>query len=317
MENRLREIAGNLKRDVKDLLHESASIVAEVFKKGLGTANGALKSWKTFTHRIPGAAEFLSELFSDAPILTMDQQPLVTVKESAHEELPVGTRMTLSEAEERIAELNRLCWDSDEPNRAVKVVIDYRMDGEQDRYWFPLQIGPGQQPMLEQMRHYVESSLKNPESAAQDFYYAAPDLSELLHEHFGPQLHDDLEKLAGRVLNYFQQHDTITRLEQQFDVQAQAMPEKEQKRFRESSRAAIVKLRRAANTGESAVQVQEQTAPAPKDTQSRQSVKVKLSRIKGHNEKGMPAIKMQSKPQRVQRDRAPGEIRKPPQHGGR
>ena len=71
------------------------------------------------------------------------QTKQAAIMESKDENLPVGTRMTLSEAETRIGDLNQRYWDSDEPERPVRVAIDYMLDGEVDRYWLPLRTGPG------------------------------------------------------------------------------------------------------------------------------------------------------------------------------
>ena len=136
----MKEIAGNLRRDVKDLLGESANIVTGLFKDGLCTVRGAANRWRNFTRDISGAFVSLFQSTNEAilPDLSPEQQPIVTVRESMDENLPVGTRMTLSEAETRIGELNRDYWDSDEPERPVRVSIDYMLDGEVDRYWLPL-----------------------------------------------------------------------------------------------------------------------------------------------------------------------------------
>lgn len=296
MENRLKEIAGNLKRDVRDLLDESASIVTGLFKQGLCTANGMAKRWNAFTHGLSQSAKSLFEPFSHVPMIAENQQPIVTVKESACEELPVGTRMTLAEAEERIAELDLSMLDSGGLIQDVRVAIDYRLNGEQDRYWLPLQIGAGRGTMLEQMGHLVESCLNDPDFTTRDFYTASPGLGELLHEHFGPQLQEDLEKLSGQVLGHFRQHCNITRLEQQFMLQAQALPEREQQRFQESAKTAIVKLRRAANTGQAIESLHAQTSPVHGDT--RQSVRVKLHKIKAEQQEKSVLHKKRDDPQR-------------------
>ena len=51
----MKEIAGNLRRDVKDLLGESANIVTGIFKDGLCTVRGAANRWRNFTRDISGA----------------------------------------------------------------------------------------------------------------------------------------------------------------------------------------------------------------------------------------------------------------------
>lgn len=283
----MKEIAGNLRRDVKDLLGESANIVTGLFKDGLCTVRGAANRWRNFTRDISGAFVSLFNSTNEAllPGLSPEQQPVVTVIESTDKNIPAGSRMTLSEAETRIGELNQRYWDSDEPERPVRVAIDYMLDGEVDRYWLPLRTGPGCGSLLEQMECHVDANLNRPEEVARLFEDAPAGLRELLHEQFGPQLHDDLEKLAGRVLTFFQQHHTITKLEQQFQTQAAAMPQKEKEKFLEYAKAAVMDLRKAANTSKTIAPAQERTAPVsstPARDSDRpwQSVKVKLHQIK-------------------------------------
>lgn len=304
----MKEIAGNLKRDVKDLLGESANIVAGFFKQGLCTVRGMADRWKNFTQDISGAVGTLFKPFEDVlpPAPSPEQEPMVTVMESDDLELPVGTRMTLYEAETRIEQLNRERWDSDGEPLPVTVAIDYTMEGEQDRYWLPLRMGAGCGSMLEQMEDYVTTCLNSPDIITLDFYKAPEGIGALLHEHFGPQLQTDLEMLSTKVLGFFRQHCTISRLEQQFEVQAQAMPEKERDKFRQTASTAIVDLRRATNTGQqqpAAQQEQERpnqpetAAPAAATAGPHQktgdkaprSVKVKIQKIKEGQSKGTSA----------------------------
>ena len=95
----MKEIAGNLRRDVKDLLGESANIVTGIFKDGLCTVRGAANRWRNFTRDISGAFVSLFKSTNEAllPDLSPEQQPIVTVMESADEHLPVGARMTLDQ----------------------------------------------------------------------------------------------------------------------------------------------------------------------------------------------------------------------------
>ena len=65
-ENRMKEIAGNLKRDMKDLLGESANIVAGFFKQGLCTVRGMADRWKNFTNGISDAVGMLFQPFENA-----------------------------------------------------------------------------------------------------------------------------------------------------------------------------------------------------------------------------------------------------------
>ena len=307
MENRLKEIAGDLKRDVKDLLGESARVVTGMFKQGFCTANGLKKCWNTFTHGLSSIASSLNNSDFFAPKVLPEHQPLVTVKESECEDLPVGTQMPLYEAEQLIEELCQQRWDSGEPAESVKVAIDYRMNDEQDRYYLPLQIGPGQGAMLAQMQRLVDSSLRNPDSVCQNFYSAAPGLSNFLHEQFGPQFRSDLEELGDHVLGYFRQHCTISQLEQQFQTQAAAMPVKNQNRFLEYARTTITALRRATNTGQDLPapqrEQQEQAAPSapvhqPEQERPRKSVKVQLRQIRESQSQKSTPRKTRNGPQR-------------------
>ena len=262
-ENRMKEIAGNLKRDMKDLLGESANIVSGFFKRGACTVRGMADRWKNFTQDISGAVGTLFQPFENAlpPALPPEREPMVTVMESGAPELPVGTRMTLYEAETRITRLNSERWNSDGEPSPVRVAIDYIMEGEQDRYWLPLDIGAGCPSMLDQMEDYVTACFYHPNVVAQDFYNATEGLGALLHERFGPQLQDDLEKLSSKVLGFFRQHCTISRMEEQFEVQAEAMPQNGRKQFERSMAETITALRLAANTG--------RQAPAPQREQAR------------------------------------------------
>lgn len=278
----MKEISANLRRDVKDLLGESANIITGFFKNGLCTVCGAATRWNQFTHEISGAVVSLFKSPQEAllPDLSPEQEPVVTVMESDDMDLPVGTKMTLSEAEDRISQLRLERFDSDEPDHSVKVAIDYMLDGEVDRYWLPLHTGMGYGSMLTQMQDYVESSLEHSDIVTKPFYEAPEGLAELLHNTFGPQLHDDLKKLADRVLTCFQQHYTISKLEQQFEAQAAVIPEKDQEKFLQHTKSAVIDLRKAANTSRTDTPAQERTAPVRDDPPPRKSVKVKLHEIK-------------------------------------
>lgn len=291
----MKEIAGNLKRDVKDLLGESASIVAGFFKQGLCTVRGMTNRWKNFTQDISGAVGALFQPFENAlpSAPSPEREPMVTVMESDAPELPVGTRMTLYEAETRIEQCNNERWDSDGGPSPVKVAIDYIMEGEQDRYWLPLNIGAGCRPMLEQMEDYVTACFHHPDAATRDFYNAPEGLGALLHDQFGPQLQSDLEKLSTKVLGFFHQHNAISRMEEQFQAQVMAMPEKERGKFKRSMAETAAALRLAANTGQQPTvqreREQEQSNPPQQEKQPpeagtqrpRHSVKLRLRQLKG------------------------------------
>lgn len=269
-------------------------IVVGFFKQGLCTVQGVATRWKNFTSGISDAVGMLFQPLEHSlpPKPAPERQPMVTVMESDAPELPVGTRMTLYEAEQRIEQVSRERWDSDGVVSSVKVAIDYIMEGEQDRYWLPLKIGEGRASMLDQMEDYVTTCFHHPDVTTRDFYSAPEGLGALLHEQFGPQLHDDLEKLSTKVLGFFRQHCTISRLEKQFEAQAEGLPEKERGKFQADMGKTIISLRLAANTGPQQPAPQpEQERPAPvqqterppeaNSTRLRPSVKLRLRRLKG------------------------------------
>ena len=84
--SRMREITGNLRRDMKDLLGESAPIVTGFFKRGVCTVRAVADKWRTFTQDISAAVDELMkppflEGGPDAPLSTMEEgaEPIVTV----------------------------------------------------------------------------------------------------------------------------------------------------------------------------------------------------------------------------------------------
>lgn len=74
----MKEIAGNLCRDVKDLLGDSANIVTGLFKDGLCTVRGAANRWRNFTRDISGAFISLFKSTNEAllPDLSRSSSPL-------------------------------------------------------------------------------------------------------------------------------------------------------------------------------------------------------------------------------------------------
>lgn len=282
----MKEISASLKRDVKDLLGESAHVVTSIFKQGWCTVRGIGDKWKAFAHDVSGAVENLMkpaflEVGKEAPCPTLEPEepPIVTVMESEDEHLPVGRRMTLSEADAQINELNEYYFG--DPDRPIKVVIDYMMDGQNDRYWLPLQVGTGV-PLLEQMQSHVNACLTaDGDDVARLFKDAPGPLQAVLHEQFGPQLHADLQKLSTRVIGLFRQHLNIAKLEQQFIVQASAMPELKQNAFRASMNRAIIDLRRATNTSTEIPRPLPSIYPMTESQSNpRRSVRISLQQLK-------------------------------------
>ncbi len=61
IENRMSEITGNLRQDVKDLLNESVNLVTGFFKRGVCTVRAVADKWKAFAQDISNAVDTLME----------------------------------------------------------------------------------------------------------------------------------------------------------------------------------------------------------------------------------------------------------------
>lgn len=57
--SRMKEITGNLKRDMKDLLGESANVMTGFFRRGVCTVRAVADKWKAFAHDISAAVDDL------------------------------------------------------------------------------------------------------------------------------------------------------------------------------------------------------------------------------------------------------------------
>lgn len=168
-ESRMKEIAGNLKRDVKDLLGESASLFTGIFRRGACTVRAAAEKWKTFTNEISDAAnELMKPPFTEGgpeappPLLNSKDEPIVTVIESADEHFPEKLQMPLSQAERRILQISELYRAHNQEPQPVKVKIDYMKSGQTDRYFLPLQIG-ADGSLLAQMQDHIKGYQTNKE----------------------------------------------------------------------------------------------------------------------------------------------------------
>ena len=124
----MKEITGNLKRDVKDLLGESASLFTGFFKRGACTVRAVADKWKTFAHGISEAVdELMKPPFAEggpeapAPLLNSKDEPIVTVVESADEHFPEKLQMPLSQAERRVLQIDELYRAHDLEPQPVKV----------------------------------------------------------------------------------------------------------------------------------------------------------------------------------------------------
>ncbi len=251
----MKELAGNLKQNVKDLLGESANTFTGFFKRGACTVRAVADKWKAFAHDISDAVDTLmqppfAEGGREAPTaeLPPDAEPIVTVAESIMGELPIGRQMTLSQANEEIRRLDRQYQDAELTSQSVKVKIDYTRDGQTDRYWLPLEIGLGGE-LLEQMKGHLDRYHADPETVSRLFETIPEKYRETFKGELTPFVNENVNELSTGLLPYFHRHCNIAALEKQLGAQASILPEKEQATFRATTQRTITGLRRAANTG--------------------------------------------------------------------
>lgn len=311
---RMKEITGNLKQDVKDLLGESANLFTGFFKRGACTVRAVSDKWKDFARDISTAVDALmkspfAEDGPEAPVMELspDAEPMVTVVESIEGNLPIGRQMTLSQANEEIRRLDMQYQEKEWIAQPVKVKIDYTRNGQTDRYWLPLQIGAGG-GLLGQMKARLDSYRTDPETVSRLFDTIPEEHRAAFEAELTPFVNENVNKLSTGLLHYFHRHCDIAALEQQFDTQASVLPEKEQPSFRTGAEKTVVGLRRAINTGvpmeQPTVQRERAVTPAQPETadhqpireKPRQSVRVRLREIK-ETEAGQPApVKVRVRP---------------------
>lgn len=328
--SRMKEITGNLKRDMKDLLGESANVVTGFFRRGVCTVRAVADKWRTFTQDISAAVDelmkppFLAD-GPEAPLPTMDEgaEPVVTVVESMDRNFPIGKQMPLSQANDEVARADAAYLEEELTAQPVKVRIDYIQNGQTDRYYLPLHIGAGGN-LLEQMERHLETYRADPDRVAALFQQTPEEYRREFETEFTPFLHESLEGLSQETLRYFQRHCDISELARQFESQVSVLPEGQRAGFAERARRTILSLRRTANGAEVRqertapevpgpeetplpIQGQEQAgvstgtqkaAPSAEAGQPRPSVKVKLHRLKQEQAGQRQRPKVRLTPQR-------------------
>lgn len=328
--SRMKEITGNLKRDMKDLLGESANVVTGLFRRGVCTVRAVADKWRTFTQDISAAVDELMKppFLADGPeasLPTMDEgaEPVVTVVESMDQNFPIGKQMPLSQANDEAARTDAAYLEEELTTQPVKVRIDYIQNGQIDRYYLPLHIGAGEN-LLEQMERHLETYRADPDRVAALFQQAPEEYRREFEAEFTPFLHESLEGLSQETLRYFQRHCDISELARQFESQVSVLPEGQRADFAERARRTILSLRRTANGTESRqertapevpgpeetplpIQGQEQAggstgtqkaAPSAEAGQTRPAVKVKLHRLKQEQAGQRQRPKVRLTPQR-------------------
>lgn len=219
----MKEITGNLRQDVKDLLGESASLFTGFFKRGVCTVRAVADKWKAFAHDISGTVDKLMKPpFAEggpeapAPQLNSKDEPMVTVVESTDEHFPEKLQMPLSQAERRVLQISELYRAHNQEPQPVKVKIDYMKNGQTDRYFLPLQIGAGGS-LLSQMREHISSYQANQEKISQLFHSVPDEYRKVLQKELTPFLHNSLDSLSKELLPYFQWHCGVGELGRQLE----------------------------------------------------------------------------------------------------
>lgn len=315
------EITGNLKRDVKDLLDESANLVTGFFKRGLCTVRAVADKWKAFARDISDAVDTLmqppfAEGGPEAPVPSLDAgaEPVVTVMESSSKHFPVGKQMPLSQANEYVGRMDAEYMEQDLTIQPIKVSIDYTRNGQTDRYILPLQIGAGGS-LLEQMEGLLNSYHADQERVAALFDKVPEEYRPQFEAAFTPLVQDSIGDLTQNILPYFQQHCAVSELEQQLQSQAAVLPEGQKAAFAETAKNTVLGLRRAANGAppltaaprrEQPAQAAPQVRPCPVERRGqdkevarpRKSVKVSLRQIKAKKNAVVAPTKDKIAPQR-------------------
>lgn len=302
----MKEITGNLRQDVKDLLGESASLFTGFFKRGVCTVRAVADKWKAFAHDISGTVdELMKPPFAEggpeapAPQLNSKDEPMVTVVESTDEHFPEKLQMPLSQAERRVLQISELYRAHNQEPQPVKVKIDYMKNGQTDRYFLPLQIGAGGS-LLSQMREHISSYQANQEKISQLFHSVPDEYHKVLQKELTPFLHNSLDGLSKELLPYFQWHCGVGELGRQLEEQADMLPENERASFRSGVQEALDGLRQSINLGtipEPPALYRERTAQQEADRtallakaprQFRESAEVHLQQLQKSEDKASP-----------------------------
>lgn len=295
--SRMDEITGNLKKDMKDLLAESANIVTGFFKRGLCTVRAVADKWKTFASSISGAVDTLV----NAPLITTgpealsydlhpDSEPIVTVVESGNRAFPIGKQMTLSEANEYVSQMDKTRHRKNKTPYPVKVKIDYMWGVTSERYWLPLQIGSGRGGLLEQMEKYLTPYRSNPELLMRELDMSKSDakFQQDFRTTFLPFLQKSVSDLLDNLLPYFRNHCEVTEVKNHFQSIISCASKGRQAEFTKSLDGNMAILRQMLNSRkeeqapQQARTEQESSQQALQETppQARQSVKVRLQQLK-------------------------------------
>lgn len=294
--DRMSEIARDLKKDVKELLFESAAVVTSFFKRGLCTVRAAADKWKTFARNVSTAADelmkppLIQEMEVPATDLLPTDEPVVTVVESGDLNFPVGMKLSLSAANEYVRQMDALSYDAKSTPHTVRIKIDYTQGETRDRYTFPLQIGSGRGGLLEQMERNLTYYRADPERIMGGLDVSTIDKRSeaFFRSSILPLVQKSVEDLYNDLLPYFRRHCSIAELKKSAEALIPSMGESQQERFRKTIEEQIAVLRQKVNsleprstprqvhTRQDTSQQATQATPA----QSRRSVRGQLKQIR-------------------------------------
>lgn len=286
VDSRMPEIKANLKQDAQELLQESARLLTGFFSRGLCTVRMAAQRWNVFASGISEAAKNLVKpdfvCWTEARDDVAQVEPLVAVLESTDAQMKIGERLSLFKADALVETLDRQHQkEGVEPTKA-RLMIDYIMEEQRDKYYVDVTMGDGGGSLLEQISSHIESYRLDPERFGKLLEGVS---SEARAAHLNG-IREDMDRTATQVLRYFQRHCDIGRLERHFEACAETMPIQEKIRFKGAAMDQIYNLRLEANRKLYRTITVRRPQAKP---QERPSVKLTLQQLKHTTGRATPA----------------------------
>lgn len=266
-------------RDAKELLSEAKRLFRDFFHRGYMTLQTAGDRWKQYHQAVATAKDALWQpLFpaEQTPALTPESTPMVTVIRSELEQLPVGTRIPLAEANERI--------QATDTAGKLAVQIDFYTTNGPDRYRTELDAGTGAESIQKQIAQRI--AVARQADMGSFFEAVSTPSRDNLQAHVSPSLSQSFEDISTRLVASLTEHCAISNLEQHLENQANLMPQATQWEFRETAQALIGRFRAMANSNTLTPPAMERTGPG-KETAATlrqgnpKSVKITLRAMQG------------------------------------
>lgn len=295
----MKEISGNLKNDMKELLRESAGLISGFIQKGLCTVRAIKDRWPEYG-KDPEAALPPVLRNKKAARLMESAGPTVTILEGSLGEHQKGEALPLLEANQMVRQLALQYQQSGEKPPALRVRIDYMAEGRADSYILPVKLEE-KGDLLDHMQAWVDHYRTDPKLVMQLFDNAPARHQDRLKELLAPVFRDSLNDLSTKVVQHLRRHCEISSLEQHLLGQARAMPKRAQHDFVKSIRESIGALRREANTQMlMGCDKPQRAAPVQNNVQKlpRQSVRVQLRQNQAKQAVKASVHKVRPAPQR-------------------